>query len=210
MRENVILKGNRSGIQLLFDDVASFPEMLIQLENKLKAATNFFHKGTIFSVPSKQRTLTDEEKESLTDLLAKFGMTWVEMESLDIKQELTSTQSAETLVVAKTVRNGQVIEHPGSIIIVGDVNPGAIIIAGGDISIVGTCRGVVQAGCYGNINATITAQKLMAAQLRIAHFISRAPDDLEEPNCEEIAQIKEGIIVIEPTHIDDEGDKVNG
>ena len=58
----------------------------------------------------------------------------------------------------------------GSIVIEGNVNPGAKIIAGGNIDIHGHCRGIVYAGAYGDINSYIIADKLSPLQIRIAHL----------------------------------------
>jgi septum site-determining protein MinC len=104
------------------------------------------------------------------------------------------------LVIARTLRGGQEVVHNGSVVIFGDVNPGAEVIAGGDIIIHGACRGVAHAGAYGNTEATITANTLVASQLRIAGMIARAPDDLDKPEYKETARIKSGIVIIEPAN----------
>ena len=83
------------------------------------------------------------------------------------------------------------------VIVMGDVNPGAEIVAGADILILGTCRGLLHAGAPDNIYASITATRLMAPQIRIAELIARSPDSREEPNGTEQARIIDGHIVIE-------------
>ena len=72
------------------------------------------------------------------------------------------------MVIEQTVRGGQEIIYDGSILVKGNVNPGAQVIAGGNIEIEGTCRGLVHAGAYGDMNAMITARRMRALQIRIA------------------------------------------
>lgn len=103
----------------------------------------------------------------------------------------------EVLTIQRTVRNGQLINHPGTVVVLGDVNPGSEIIAGGDVIIYGSCRGIVQAGVPDYQEATITATKLMATQIRIAHIVARSPDNREVPEHAERAMIQDGKILIE-------------
>lgn len=76
--------------------------------------------------------------------------------------------SEETLMIKKTIRSGQSIEHSGNLVVVGDVNPGAEIKAGGDIIVVGALRGTAHAGrAISNTAPTITALKFQPTQIRI-------------------------------------------
>ena len=85
-----------------------------------------------------------------------------------------------------------------SVLICGNVNPGAEIIAGGSIDIRGTCRGIVHAGAYGDRNSFIIADCLMPVQIRIADLIAQAPDSIEKPAYAEKASVKNNQIIIEP------------
>ncbi|NPV90190.1 MAG: septum site-determining protein MinC [Firmicutes bacterium] len=103
-----------------------------------------------------------------------------------------------TLLIKRNLRSGQTIEHPGNVVIMGDVNPGAEVIAGGNIVVWGSFRGIAHAGATGDENSTITAFRLRPTQLRIAGHITRAPDDDEAgPEIPEIARIRGGVVVIE-------------
>lgn len=103
------------------------------------------------------------------------------------------------LIVRRTLRSGQSVHYPGSVVILGDVNPGAEVIAGGDIIVLGALRGVAHAGALGEEGAVVVAFRLQPTQLRIAHFISRAPDDadLPEPQGPEMAQVRNNLITIQ-------------
>ena len=104
-----------------------------------------------------------------------------------------------TILVQKSLRSGQTVEFPGNVVILGDVNPGAEIIAGGHIVVMGALRGVVHAGALGDETATITAFQLEPTQLRIATHITRSPDGTDAPDIihPEIAMIRNGVAVIE-------------
>ena len=60
--------------------------------------------------------------------------------------------------------------------VLGDVNPGAEIVAGGDIIIFGALRGIAHAGASGNEDSVVVALQLQPTQLRISQYIARAPE----------------------------------
>ena len=71
-----------------------------------------------------------------------------------------------------TLRSGQVFRHAGTIMLIGDVNPGAEVISGGDIFVWGRLRGIVHAGAMGNERAVVCAIDFEPIQLRIAGYIA--------------------------------------
>ena len=77
-----------------------------------------------------------------------------------------------TLYHVGTLRGGQALHNVGNIVIVGDVNPGAEIIASGDICVFGALRGVAHAGAQGDVGARVYAIDLSPTQLRIATYIA--------------------------------------
>lgn len=80
------------------------------------------------------------------------------------------------LYLRQTLRSGQAVSHQGHLVIVGDVNPGAEVMAEGDITVWGALRGMAHAGIGGNSRAEIRALRLQPVQLRIAQAIARSPD----------------------------------
>lgn len=100
-------------------------------------------------------------------------------------------------IVYTTLRSGQKIETDHSLIIMGDVNSGAEVIAGGDIIVLGTLRGVAHAGAYDETGGgrIIFALNLQATQLRIGMVISRGSS--EHQRLPEIARVEGGLIVVE-------------
>ena len=104
----------------------------------------------------------------------------------------------EGLVVRRTLRSGQSLRHPSHIVVIGDVNPGAEIVAGGDIVVWGRVRGVVHAGALGDEATVICALDLAPTQLRIAGHIARSPEERRRKPAPEMASVREGKIVAVP------------
>jgi len=206
MREEVIFKGVRGNVQLLFPEAVDFAIILAQIKAKLAAAADFFSVGSIIQVPQTRGTLTSEQQEQLTVTLAHYGLQWEPIDNTEqaaLPELVMLTPESEgreiqALVIAKTLRGGQKIVYEQSVVVIGDVNPGAEVVAGGDIIVLGTCRGIAHAGAYGNRQATITAGRLVANQLRIAGVIARSPDNPKSPEYAETARIIEGAVLIQP------------
>lgn len=102
-----------------------------------------------------------------------------------------------TLLLRRTIRSGQAMHHSGAIVILGDVNPGAEVVAGGDVIVWGVLRGMVHAGYPDNDQACVCALALSPVQLRIAHLLSRPPEGIEAQTHPEVASIRNGRIVVE-------------
>jgi len=118
-------------------------------------------------------------------------------ETKEAREARDPRASEDTLFLRRTVRSGQAIHHPSNIVILGDVNPGAEIVAGGDIIVWGVLRGMVHAGYPDNDNAVVCALQLAPVQLRVAHLLSRPPEDFEAQPRPEVAAIRQGQIVVE-------------
>jgi septum site-determining protein MinC len=103
-----------------------------------------------------------------------------------------------TLYHSATLRGGQTLHHAGNIVVVGDVNPGAELVATGDILVFGRLAGIAHAGARGDENARIYALDLAPTQLRIATHI--AADERTKPRAAmpEAALVREGQIVVLP------------
>lgn len=106
------------------------------------------------------------------------------------KQFIDTISDDTAKFIYKTIRSGTRIEYPGNVVIVGDVNPGAEVIAEGNVVVWGRVRGVIHAGSKGNRNAFICALDLSANQLRIADESSAMLKPHKDPK-PEIATINE-------------------
>lgn len=205
--EIVKLKADSKGFHLEFLKPIEFPLVIASIKQKLESGKKFFTRG--MTVKFEENLFSKEEILDLTELFTAYGIIIRPVHFEDHLQNLTNTANTnqslnETLnnldmtVINHTVRGGQEIVAKGSLLICGNVNPGAHIVAGGNIDIRGTCRGTVHAGAYGDKNVFVIADRLMPVQIRIADVIAQAPEKNEKPSCAEKAFIKNGYIVIEP------------
>lgn len=100
------------------------------------------------------------------------------------------------ILVRRTLRSGYRLQFAGHVVVIGDVNPGAEIIASGDVVVWGRLRGVVHAGAEGDEEAVVCALDLAPTQLRIAGQIAIPPQRRGKPQ-PEIARLKDGQVVAE-------------
>jgi septum formation inhibitor MinC len=96
--------------------------------------------------------------------------------SKSIAKPATKPASSGVLIMKQTLRSGQRVCHNGHLVVIGDVNPGAELVADGDITVWGALRGMAHAGASGDLNAEIRALKFGSIQLRIGQAIARSPD----------------------------------
>lgn len=182
------------------DKEKSFEENLKELEEKLSSA---FFENSYAVIDYQDLNLTKEQIDKLEDILKKYnskilGYKFHKTEKDNNRKEINKIIEKKALkIVNRTVRSGQRIEHDGDILILGDVNPDAYIIASGNVIVMGKLRGIVHAGANGDETAIVLALKLMPQQLRIASFFSRSPDVIEEPEYPEKAYIEDNQIYIE-------------
>ena len=109
----------------------------------------------------------------------------------------TALSGEQAVLIHRTMRSGFNVTYSGHVVVLGDVNPGAQIVASGSVVVWGRLRGTVHAGAEGDQTAVVCALDLSPTQLRIATKIATTPQDHAEPK-PEIASILEGQIIAEP------------
>lgn len=223
----VTFKGTRDGLSITLGE-GEWHTILNELATQLsRPKAQSFFRGARVLLETNGRALDVAQLEELIALLAQREMTLVSVLGEQRSQEafrqvraaLTPPEAvvpdttppavasppvipadgSAALLIQRTVRSGQKYRYAGTIIVLGDVNPGAELVADGDIIVWGKLRGVVHAGASGNENAMIGALALAPTQLRIGSHIARAPDEKRmTPTPAEIARVKFGQIVVEP------------
>ena len=208
--EKIKIKGENGGLSLAFPPATPFSEIMEELGKKLDSGAGFFLRGTLVRVP--RDLFSKQELAKLQELFRTHGLICRQEKpkpaplppqmAADVQapavQESEEPELRQMLVVEKTLRGGQAIETEGSVIVFGNVNPGAQITAGGSVDVRGTCRGVIHAGAAGDTTAFVIADHLMPTQIRIANYVARSPDEPEDSGKAERAYVKDGRIVIEP------------
>jgi septum site-determining protein MinC len=213
MSQKITIKGTPQGL-LLQRKSAKWPEVLTALKASLQNAGDFFRGGRVIFELQPNDTLEDDNLEQLRDLLEQYDLQlWAVVGGNAATQRLVRGHGIRTQLPSstnrgtgnraqffqRTVRSGQRLSFPGHITMLGDVNPGGEIVAGGNIIVWGQVRGVVHAGAFGDTDAVICALDLNPAQLRIANFIARSPENsTDRPLQPEMARIQDDVIVVEP------------
>lgn len=206
------IKGLRDGLLVSLDD-ASWEEQYAALIAQVDGQPAFFH-GARLALDVATQVLHVNELVELRDQLSERGISlWAV-----ISESPTTEQTAQLLGLAtriskprpeesrqfsiedlgeetalflnRTLRSGTRVEFPGHVVVLGDVNPGAEIVAEGNIVIWGRLRGMVHAGSTGNAGATVCALELSPTQLRIADEVSTTLEPRDSPK-PEMARINE-------------------
>ncbi|PLT32402.1 septum site-determining protein MinC [Bacillus sp. V5-8f] len=207
-QQNIMIKGTKDGLTLHLDDSCSFFELLNELDTKLSANYRFQENDPLIAVKvhTGNRYLSEEQKEKIRDVIRqKKKLVVDEIHSNVVTKEEARQwiEENQMATVAKMVRSGQVLEVPGDLLLIGDVNPGGTVIAGGNIYVMGILKGIAHAGTGGNEESIIAASVMKPAQLRICGIVSRAPDGYaEEGHDMECAYIDDnGHVVIDKLQV---------
>ena len=141
-------------------------------------------------------TTSDDTRQAAEILRIRAAPTLLQQRGLD--PSAGRARDPNTITIRSTLRGGALERFlEGGILVMGDVNPGAEVVASGDVVVLGTVRGVVHAGAMGDEGAVVIALNLNATQLRIAERIARAPEGGRKASLRpEIARIEEGQIVV--------------
>ena len=211
MDATVVIKGFKAGIILVLNPDASYETLKKDIAEKFRASAAFFGEAAK-AVSFKGRDLTDEQKMEIVDIIqANCSLSILCIMEDDPEKEAAFQKSLERKLMEQdysntgqfykgNLRSGQVLDVETSIIIIGDIKPGAKVISKGNVIILGSLKGNVYAGAAGNANAFVVALDMRPVQIRIADTIARAPDNPEKTpgNQTKIAFLDNGNIYIEP------------
>ena len=123
----------------------------------------------------------DEDEEKVVTEVEEFENFEEDEEDEETIQMKAEAEKLPSLYLKRTIRSGQSISSDGNLVIIGDVNPGAEVIAKGDITVWGILGGIAHAGSEGNKQARIRALKMNPIQIRIADIFARRPDGANTP-----------------------------
>jgi septum site-determining protein MinC len=200
------IKGLRDGLLVSLDD-APWENQRAALIAQVDAQPAFFQ-GARLALDVASQVLHVKELVDLRDQLSERGIfLWaVVSESpttestaqlLGLATRISKPRPEETrqfsvedlgeetaLFLNRTLRSGTRIEFAGHVVVFGDVNPGAEVVAEGSVIIWGRLRGMVHAGSKGNKKAIIGALDLSPTQLRIAEEVAAALNPQQNPKPE--------------------------
>lgn len=178
----------------------TWSEVLQQLKQRLNAGERLWQADTSVHLIARDRLLDGRQLQAIADALteAQLRLTRVytsrrqtavaaattgysvEQQSSIAQLNPAGAESAqameEPLYLQTTLRSGGDVRHNGTVIILGDLNPGSSVVATGDILVWGRLRGTAHAGAKGNAQCLIMALQMEPNQIRIADFVARAPE----------------------------------
>lgn len=221
METTVEIKGLRDGLLITLPP-GNWQDVRQLLLNSVADREEFF-RGARAAVQVGDRSLGAADLGSLRDDLSRSEVTlWAVLSTsettrsaaadLGLARELSahapdasdtvemvdqSLPGEEAILIERTLRSGHSVRYPGHVLVLGDVNPGAEIIAGGHVIVWGRLQGVVHAGAEGDESAVVCALDLVPTQLRIAGHISVSPARKGKPK-PEMALVREGQLIAEP------------
>ncbi len=216
--ESVVIKGTKDGLAVTLGE-GPLDAIRAELESRLASRASFFLGGRA-ALKVRDRPLTVDELQSIGAIFEQAGMSLWAVEGShpttyrsagelglettlgapvprDVSSQEPSQKELPGIVVRRTLRAGQEIEFAGHVTLIGDVNPGAEIVAGGDVIVWGKLRGVVYAGALGDESAVVCALQLAPSQIRIGSLIATPPDRARPPKVPEMAAVQQGTIVVE-------------
>lgn len=220
----VSFKGTMVGLYLVIEDGVDFNQIVVSLKQQLKQSSAFYKGAKVIGLVGQH--LSYSQKAMLESiLLEQSGMV---VESLEAPRQESpresikespvkerpiepkptlhepseSAQSSDTLFVTGTLRSGKSVKHPGHVVVIGDVNPGAEIVAEGNVFVMGRIMGFIHAGSAGNDASFVVANLLKPTQIRISKYISVPPSDdsISSSTSPERAYVSNGLIKIEKIH----------
>jgi len=219
MSETVTIKGTSEGLVITLGP-GPLDLVLNEMEELLASRASFFLGGRV-ALRVGSRALSTEQLLTIGSAIERCGVTLWAVESehpgtqmaakelgletglrsgaspADEAPEQVPLEELVGIVVRGTLRSGQMIRHGGHVTLIGDVNPGAEVVAGGDVIIWGKLRGTVHAGVVGDDRAVVCALQLAPSQIRIGSHIARPPERSRLPKIPEIAYVQDGRIVVE-------------
>lgn len=216
MSEPVVLKSNRYGINLILDDKIPFEQLEKAILDKFIESEKFFKNANI-AISFEGRALSQEDELAILDLIAKNTSIHVicVVDHDEFREQLfkKKIEDYEQNVAGNTgefykgtLRSGQILKCDTSIVIIGDVNPGARIIARGNIVILGSLKGNAFAGAAGDESCFVAALDMDPVQIKIGNVIGRSADrgpwdairNRKRSLDPQMALVSNGNILIEP------------
>lgn len=181
-KSGVKFSGTDYGLLMRLEWETSLPLLLVELEEHLQQSLSFFSGAQVF-LEVGQRPILQQDMEQLTVVLKRYNVALQGVISAAPGQRpavmppMPQLDAHTTLhIERRTVRSGEKIAAEGHVIIMGDINPGAEVIAGSSIFVWGSLKGTAYAGVPDRTDAVIAALHLAPIQLRIAGHIARPPE----------------------------------
>lgn len=185
MNSCISISIKRNQVEIKIDDNAEQKEIIGELKKKMMELKNLY-KDDKTPILITGKILKNKEMDEIQNLIKKFIDVQIDFDSPKVlglhgikKTFYKEVATSETKFHKGSLRSGQRIEFEGSLVIIGDVNAGAEVIAGENIVVLGILRGLAHAGAKGNKDAVIEASEIEAVQIRIADKVKEIEKDTD-------------------------------
>ena len=200
---NISINLKKEEVLIKIDDNAVQRKILSELVKKLKELKKMYQDDTR-PIRVTGKVLTNKELEEIKKVIRREIDVEVSFDTPTTLGLHSITRSfkrdvgkSETTFHRGSLRSGQKLEVEGSIVVIGDVNSGAEVIAADNIAVIGNLRGLAHAGAKGNKDAIIAAGTLDVVQLRISNIVREIDRDEEGVRAHAFVYVDEDKIVIE-------------
>ena len=177
MKNLIVMKSFQNGISIHTDAQADFQEILHEIGEKFQNARSFF-KDIKVALSLEGRTLTpEEEKEIIYTINANSDVQIICLVGKDeesnrgiikaLKRVETEKEEYNGRFHRGSLLNGQTLETEGSVVIIGNVEKGASVVASKDIIIIGGLFGEAYAGASGDESHFVVALKFEPQRCKI-------------------------------------------
>ena len=177
MERLVTIRSSRYGLDIELDPEEDFDSLLEILTGKFRSSARFF-KDAKMALSFSGRSLTRTEEEKILQVISENTqidiLCVVEQNDKNepmyrsiVEQTLSDISKREGQFYRGTLAKREILESESSIVILGDVEPGARVIAKGNVVIVGALYGAVHAGASGDRDAFVVALSMQPKQLCI-------------------------------------------
>ena len=183
MNNSISISIKKNQVIIKIDENAEQKEIISALKKKIIELKNLY-KDDKTPILVTGKVLKNKEMDEIQNIVKRFINVQIDFDSPKVlglhgikKTFYKEVATSETKFHKGSLRSGQRLEFEGSLVIIGDVNAGAEVIAGENIVVLGNLRGLAHAGAKGNKQAIVAAHRIDTHQLRIANIIKELVKD---------------------------------
>ncbi len=200
MKDPILLKGNSFGLTIVLDPDLDFEDLKKAVAKKFEQAKEFFNNQKQIAVKIEGRKLDSDEMKELVDLISEKSSLLIayvieddrmmETSFAEAAKKVFEPQDQDSSVDSRkkgsgqfyrgTLRSGQSLTSDASVVVIGDVNPGASVTAKGNVVVLGCAKGYLCAGSDGDEHSFVAALDMLPMQIRIGRRLARCSDGERE------------------------------
>lgn len=215
MKNAVIIKSFQNGLSIFLDDEIPFSKLIEEIAFKFRESAHFF-KDASMVVSFEGRELSDiEERQIVSTITANSSLNVVCIMGKNEETNKNYVKALQKLSYHQqvmenagqfykgTLKDGQTLETENSVIVLGDVYPGASIVSNKDIVVLGGLYGQAYAGGSGDEGHFVVALEMSPEKLKIGDFKYKSSEKPSKwpikPKIQpKIAYVRDQRVIIEP------------